>query len=142
MIIKPYSKEYRNSLVDIWEKSVLTTHQFLEENDFVFFKELVSQIDFESFDVHCIIDNEKTLGFIGIDNHKIEMLFIYPEYIGKGIGKKLIEFAINEKKCNKVDVNEQNILGFNFYQKFGFKVIERTDLDDTGRPYPILRMSL
>lgn len=70
------------------------------------------------------------------------MLFFSPEFIGMGFGRKLMEFAINELKADKVDVNEQNIQAIRFYQKFGFKVYERTDKDDQGKDYPLLRMKL
>ena len=68
------------------------------------------------------------------------MLFLSPDYIGKKLGMKLLKFAINELKADKVDVNEQNLNAVSFYQKFGFTVFERSELDDQGNPYPILRM--
>lgn len=62
--------------------------------------------------------------------------------MGQGLGKKLMNFAISELKAFKVDVNEQNKNAVRFYEGMGFKTYERTDLDDQGNPYPLLRMKL
>ena len=82
------------------------------------------------------------MGFIGVADEKVEMLFLDPKYFGNGIGKKLLSFAVDELNADKVDVNEQNTKALKFYQKFGFEIVERTDKDDQGRSYPLLRMKL
>jgi putative acetyltransferase len=65
-----------------------------------------------------------------------------PKYIGKGLGKKLTDFAISKLNADKVDVNEQNTQAVKFYEKLGFKAYERTAKDDQGKDYPLLRMKL
>jgi putative acetyltransferase len=140
--ILKYSEHYRDQILNVWERSVLATHSFLLTSDFEDIKELVKTIDFKDFEVYCIMTNKEVAGFIGVAEHKIEMLFLSPDFIGKGFGKELMLFAIKELKADKVDVNEQNTKAVEFYQKFGFKPYERTDKDDQGRDYPLLRMKL
>ena len=41
-----------------------------------------------------------------------------------------------------VDVNEQNSVARSFYEACGFVVEGRSELDDQGRPYPLLHMRL
>ncbi|HKB39870.1 MAG TPA: hypothetical protein VKD72_25770, partial [Gemmataceae bacterium] len=41
-----------------------------------------------------------------------------------------------------VDVNEQNAAARGFYEACGFVVEGRSELDDQGRPYPLLHMRL
>lgn len=38
------------------------------------------------------------------------------------------------------NVNEQNEQAVGFYKKMGFNVTERTEVDDLGRPYPLLSL--
>ncbi|WP_343632767.1 GNAT family N-acetyltransferase [Fluviicola sp.] len=140
--IIPYRYKYREQLLNVWEKSVLATHHFLSPADFEAIKLLVKTIDFNELNVFCLLREEEVLGFIGISGRKIEMLFISPEYFGQGLGWKLMNFAIKEQKADKVDVNEQNSQAVAFYQKCGFEVVERTEKDDQGMNYPILRMKL
>ena len=70
------------------------------------------------------------------------MLFLDPNYFGQELGKMLMNFALMELAADKVDVNEQNIKAVNFYKKSGFEIIERTEKDDQGRNYPLLRLKL
>ena len=142
--IQPYNDRFKEQLILVWENSVRATHHFLAAADIDYYKTIVSGIDFNSFPVFCLIETEtdSVLGFMGIADYKIEMLFLAPESIGKGLGKTLINFAINELHVDKVDVNEQNQNAVNFYSKFGFVRYDRTDRDDEGKDYPILKMKL
>ena len=70
------------------------------------------------------------------------MLFIDNDSRGKGIGKQLILYAINEQHATKVDVNEQNAQAVGFYEHMGFRTVTRSELDSEGKPYPILHMQL
>lgn len=140
--IVTYKDSYREQITSVWERSVLATHQFLSKEDFFIIKDVVKSIDFNSLDIFCLSDEIEVIGFIGILEHKIEMLFLLPEYFGQGYGKQLIRFAISELKVDKVDVNEQNISATEFYKKMGFKVFERTEKDQLGKEYPILKMKI
>lgn len=137
-----YSDNYKYQILSVWEKSVLATHDFLKKEDFIEIKALVHSIDLNDFQVFCLLNEKRVLGFIGVAEKKVEMLFIDPACIGEGLGKKLLNFAILELNANLVDVNEQNTNAFKFYQKLGFEVYEKTDRDEQGREYPLLRMRL
>ncbi|MNK06562.1 putative N-acetyltransferase YjaB [compost metagenome] len=129
-------------LVSVWEASVRATHDFLKEEDILFYKPLILNEYLKAVDLFCIKDNDTITGFMGLSESSIEMLFIHPAFRGSGIGKTLLQFAINELKINKVDVNEQNDQALGFYLKMGFKVVNRSELDGMGKPYPILHMEL
>lgn len=140
--IVKYKDEFKTQLVTVWEKSVRTTHHFLLPEDIDYFKEVVTNIAFSTFPVYCLVDEDKVIGFIGVANQKIEMLFLLPEYIGKGLGSRLVTFAIKNLQADKVDVNEQNISAVHFYTRLGFKTYKRLKKDSEGKKYPILKMKL
>ena len=130
-------------LLAVWENSVRATHDFITEDDIAFFKPIIIEQAFPNVTLKCIKDENKTiLGFVGVHECKIEMLFILDAARGKGIGKALLNYAVEQLAANKVDVNEQNPLAVRFYQHMGFKVISRSPLDDMGKPFPILHMEL
>lgn len=72
----------------------------------------------------------------------LEMLFIHPEYRGKRVGTTLLEYAINHLEVSKVDINEQKRQAEGFYKHCRFETIGRSELNASGKPYPILHMKL
>jgi len=137
-----YKDKYRSQIIELWEKSVRATHHFLHPVDIDYYKDLVEQIDFTLFPVYCLVSNERVLGFIGVHENKVEMLFLDPSFIGKGYGKRMMKFAMSDLDATKVDVNEQNTSAVAFYLSLGFVVVERNNKDSEGRPYPILKLKL
>ncbi|MFD2515059.1 GNAT family N-acetyltransferase [Pontibacter locisalis] len=57
-------------------------------------------------------------------------------------GKALLEYAVQQLKVTKVDVNVDYKQAVGFYEHLGFKVIGRSEVDSSGKPYPILFMEL
>ena len=80
--------------------------------------------------------------FMGIDGIKLEMLFVSPKERGRGLGRKLLEYSITEYGVKELTVNEQNPQAKEFYDHMGFRVRERSEIDEQGNPYPILFMEL
>lgn len=79
------------------------------------------------------------VAFAGIKGQKLEMLFVSAENRGKGIGKRLLQYAVDNHGVSEVVVNEQNAQAAGFYLHVGF-VCKRSDVDEQGNPYPILYM--
>lgn len=125
-------------LVDIWESAVLSTHDFLKKEDFLYYREHLPTY-FQYVTLYGYEDG-RLVGFIGVAENNIEMLFVHNDYRYKGVGKRLVMYAIEKLQVCKVDVNEQNIQAVGFYQHRGFSVITRSDLDAEGKAYPILHM--
>lgn len=140
--IATHTDAHREGLLKVWEESVLATHDFLTPGDFNDIRTAVPSINFNAFDVYCLLNGSEVIGFLGVAEDKVEMLFLSPAFLGKGLGKKLLNFAIRELKADKVDVNEDNGRAVEFYKRFGFDVYERTNKEDQGRDYPLLRMKL
>lgn len=130
-------------LMNIWESSVRHTHQFLSEQDIDALRPLVLQgLEHINHLLTFIDEHDQSLGFIGVQDNKIEMLFVEPAAMGKGIGKSLVTYAIQTLDVHYVDVNEQNPQALGFYEHMGFEVFERSALDEQGNPFPILHMKL
>src|SRR5688572_25184428 len=102
-------------IVDVWESSVRATHSFVTDDDIRHFKPLILNEYLRSVHLECIRENGRIIGFLGVTGEVIEMLFLHPDFIGKGIGRIFVEHAIRNLKATKVDVNEQNPLAVKFY---------------------------
>ena len=135
--------ELIENLLNIWEASVRATHLFLSDKEVKQIKEYVPQA--LSGVKHLIIakrEPDTAIAFMGVENERLEMLFLSPEERGKGIGKQLLQYGIRHYGIQEVTVNEQNPQAVEFYKHLGFKTYKRTDLDEEGNPYPILYMKL
>lgn len=134
--------DIRNRLLEVWENSVRATHLFLSDNEIKSIKEYVPEA--LNGIAHLVIaEDEKSspMAFMGIEKGTLEMLFISPEERGKGLGRRLIQYGIENYSVNRLAVNEQNPQAKGFYEHMGFHIYKRTDLDEQGNPYPLLYMS-
>ncbi len=102
------------------ESSVRATHTFLKEEDIISIKPQVKEgVDYVS-KLLCVRDEKGIIqAFMGVHQSKIEMLFVDSNNRGNGIGKKLINYAINDLNAKFVDVNEQNTQGVGFISTWG-----------------------
>ncbi|MEY8723522.1 acetyltransferase [Bacteroides stercorirosoris] len=128
-------------LIEIWESAVLNTHDFLKEEDFLYFKKQLP-VYFQYVTLLGFEQAGDLVGFMGIADGNLEMLFVDNDCRGAGIGKQLIAYAVANLQVTKVDVNEQNIQAVGFYEYMGFNIVGRSELDGEGKDYPILHMRL
>ena len=135
------NQELINNLLEVWESSVRATHLFLSEAEIQKIKQYVPQA-FREIPELLIAEEENgtPIGFMGIADHMLEMLFVSNESRGQGIGKQLLQYGMEHYSVNKLAVNEQNPLAKGFYEHMGFEVYKRTELDEQGNPYPLLYM--
>ena len=127
-------------LLALWEASVRATHHFLSDME-------IRQIKASALQAveHLIIatkESEEPAAFMGVENHRLEMLFLSPAECGKGLGRLLLEYGMQHYGVCEVTVNEQNPQAVGFYQHMGFQTYKRTDHDEEGNPYPLLYMKL
>lgn len=139
--IKERNSVLIQKLLDVWESSVKATHLFLSGDEINNIKQYVPQA---LKDVPVLVTAENKygnpMGFMGIADKMLEMLFVSNEYRGQGIGKRLLQYGIENYSINELSVNEQNPLAKGFYEYMGFEVYKRTEVDEQGNPYPLLYM--
>ena len=130
-----------DQLVQVWEASVRETHLFLSDKEIRIIRNYVPQALREVSRLIVLEDEEKhPVGFMGLEDQKLEMLFLSPEKGRRGFGKKLLVYGMENYSVNELAVNEQNPLAIGFYEHLGFQVYKRSRHDEQGNPYPILYM--
>lgn len=131
------------SLLNIGEASVRTTHLFLSDVEINQIKKYVPQAFSDVERLTAAADaSGKPVAFMGVTGERLEMLFVAPEVRGTGIGKQLLLHGIESYGVREVTVNEQNPQAIGFYEHMGFATYKRTDFDKEGNPYPLLYMKL
>ena len=128
-------------LLDVWERSVRATHTFLSEAEIVRIKAYVPEALGGVARLFAALGEDgRPLGFMGVQDGSLEMLFLAPEARGKGLGRRLLQYGIDRCGVDRLAVNEQNPAARGFYEHMGFAVYRRTDTDEQGGPYPLLYM--
>lgn len=128
-------------LLKVWESAVKATHLFLSDDEISSIKQYVPQA-LNSVPILVAAENEigNPMGFMGVADKMLEMLFISNECRGQGFGKQLLQYGIENYSVKELAVNEQNPLAKGFYEHMGFEVYKRTELDEQGNPFPLLYM--
>ena len=141
--VETRTPELVQALLQVWKASVRATHRFLTEAEIQRIKGYVPQA-IGGVETLLAAETEPghPVGFLGVENGRLEMLFLDPEVRGQGLGRQLVEFGIQQYGVRKVTVNEQNPQAVGFYQHLGFTTYKRTDHDEEGGPYPLLYMRL
>lgn len=133
----------KQKLLDVWENSVRATHLFLSNEEIENIKKYVPYA-LEEVKHLIVLENDENapIAFMGIENGKLEMLFIKDSERRKGLGKQLLSYGMGNYDINELTVNEQNYNARKFYEHMGFKVYKRSELDEQGNHFPILYMKL
>lgn len=140
-IVENRTPQVIEALLQLWEASVRATHDFLSESEIARIGAYVpGALQSVCHLVAAKREDGSLAAFLGVEERRIEMLFVAPEERGKGIGWALIAFAAEQFSANEVTVNEQNALAVGFYEKMGFAPYRRTQTDEQGGPYPLLYM--
>ena len=127
-------------LVAIWRRSVDATPDFLSKEYRVELETLVSSFLPEAPLWVAVTEKDEPVAFMLLTDQHIDALFVDPDMRGSGVGKLLIEHALSMSSTLTTNVNEQNEQAVGFYKKMGFSVTGRTEVDDLGRPYPLLNL--
>ncbi len=139
--VKERTKLLMEQLLNLWEESVRATHHFLSEEEIKKIKGYVPQAlaGVQSL-VIAVNGSGEPVAFMGIEDKRLEMLFLSPNERGKGFGKQMLLYGIQNYGVQELTVNEQNPQAVGFYEHMGFETYKRTDMDEEGNSYPLLYM--
>lgn len=141
--VKERTPRLIKALTAVWEHSVRATHHFLSESEILRIRAYVPQaVGGVAQLVAAENQAGEPVGFMGVENGRLEMLFLAPEARGCGRGGRLLRCGIEQYGVREVTVNEQNPQAVDFYAHFGFRTYRRTERDEEGGPYPLLYMRL
>lgn len=142
MILKAFQPNDTSLVMQVWLRSVTATHDFLTKRDIDFYYHEIEQQYLAALEIYVAINEHGELtGFIGMEGHHIQMLFVDSCYFGCAIGKQLLALAETKKGHLILEVNEQNPHALSFYLSQGFKEIGRSEFDSSGRPFPLIHLS-
>lgn len=138
--IRPSTPADGDRAVDIWRAAVDATHDFLVPADRIAIEEEVRGFLPQAPLWLAVEADDRPIAFMLLDGGSMEALFIDPAHRGRGIGRALVEHAIDLRGTITTEVNEQNGQAAGFYERMGFTATGRSDRDGQGRPYPLIHL--
>lgn len=82
-----------------------------------------------------LYDDGVVRGLVRIENGEIKKLFVDTFFQGRGIGGKLIKFAIKEKQADWLWALEKNTGAIRFYERYGFRLTGEKTFEDGTTEY-------
>lgn len=141
--MRPAHPDDFDELTRIWKAAVEATHDFVTPEEIAGYEGRMRTEFLPAVEIIISTgEGGEPVGFIGLDGEKIEMLFVDPVAHGRGVGRELIESVAETRSSLSVDVNEENSGAVAFYRKVGFVPSGRSELDQDGRPHPLIHFSL
>lgn len=112
------------------------------QNDCFYFEELTTVSLMEQYlkkkemlEQTWVYDDGVVKGFIRVDGRKIEKLFVEPILQGKGIGEKLLSYAVGEQAADHLWALEKNVRAIAFYERHGFSKTDEKILEEGTTEY-------
>ena len=84
-------------------------------------------------------DDGVVKGFILVQDGEVKKLFVEPVLQGRGIGARLLEYAVEHLGAKTLWALEQNAGAIRFYQRRGFRLTGERQLEDGTSEY-LVRM--
>jgi putative acetyltransferase len=139
--IRPYDPATDQARVlDIWLAASRAGHPFLTEADLAAQRTLVRDVYVEPAETWVAIVDGRLDGFIGLLDSFIGGLFVDPQARRGGIGRALVQHAAAGKGTLTVEVYAANDAALAFSARLGFIPVGRREVDDEGRPLPLVQM--
>jgi len=90
-------------------------------------------VDEEALLQTYVYDDGVVKGFVRVDGAQICKLYVEPVLQGRGIGERLLRFAVDERGAQYLWALEKNTRAIAFYERHGFtKTGEREPEEDTS----------
>lgn len=86
-----------------------------------------------------VYDDGVVRGVIRVNGSEIEKLFVEPQFQSRGIGEKLLRYAVDTLNASSLWALEYNKRGIAFYQKHGFQLTGEKMIEDDW--VPLLKLS-
>ena len=90
----------------------------------------------EHTSVTMIHNSSGVVGFLALEKHIIQGLYIKKDFQRFGFGQAAIKFAQKQFKELRLWVFQSNIGAQKFYQRLGFQIVEKSDGEDNDYRLP------
>jgi len=136
--IRKYRPTDIDAVVSAWEAASRLAHAFLPEAFLRQEKKNLREIYMPNSNSWVAELEQTVVGFLSMHGNEVGGLFLHPDYHGHGIGRALMDKARETHNDLVLEVFEENTIGRKFYDRYGFKLVEKKIFEQTG--HTLLRL--
>ncbi len=138
-------RQYKDSDVDgvlsAWEEASKEAHPFLTEEFQAQVRIDIPTLYLPNAETWVVEVEGQVVGFIALIGSEVGAIFLQPSQQGKKLGKLMMDKARALRGDLEVEVFEKNTIGRNFYEKYGFSLLEKKLHEPTGEQVLRLKFS-
>lgn len=122
-MIREFKQTDIDNVMEIWLTENIKAHDFIPkeywEKNFEYVKKVLPNAE-----IYVYLEDEKIVGFIGLNDNYIEGIFIDSKYQHKGISTALLKKTKELKDELTLSAYKKNTKAIQFYLKNGFEIVE------------------
>ncbi len=131
-IVRQYKDSDLDGVLSSWENASRIAHPFLKKDFLAQERKNIPELYIPNADTWVVEADNQVAGFIALIGNEVGAIFLQPEHQGKKLGKLMMDKAQELHGDMEVEVFEKNSIGRNFYEQYGFKLIEEKVHEQTG----------
>ncbi|MGO2053885.1 GNAT family N-acetyltransferase [Arthrobacter sp. MYb211] len=115
-------------LLDVWRSSVEGRLDFLSAADLTSVASTLETVYAQRAEIFVAHLGAQVVGFMAMDERRVELLWVHHEHRQQGIGRALAAFALSSCAEIEMVLNAQNIAGLEFFRRCGFESEDQAGL--------------
>ena len=119
-MIRAYRTEDTDAVVSVWRAATALAHPFLADAFVTQEADNLRNIYVHIAETWVLEEDGEPVGFIALIGDEIAGLFLQPSCHGRGLGRALVDHAVDLRGPLRVEVFERNAIGRRFYERYGF----------------------
>ena len=119
-MIREYENTDLEDLLEAWHSASKVAHPFVSEDFLEKERENIASIHLPNAETWVYELEGAVIGFIALIGNEVGGIFLDPKFHGKGIRRALMDHAKSIREVLELDVFKDNVIGRNFYNKYGF----------------------
>jgi putative acetyltransferase len=138
-MLRQYTDDDLDELLDVWYRASLVAHSFLSEDFLEVERCQIADHWLPMADTMVYEAEGRVVGFLALIGNEVGAVFVDPDRQGHGIGRALMDSARDRRPFLELHVFEANTIGRRFYDAYGFEFVSRHVHEATAQPELRLR---
>ena len=138
-MIRPYTATDKHAVLSIWRETSELAHPFLTTEQLDQAETMIRDQFMDMAETYIAELDGEPVGFVALIGNQVGGLFLRPRLHGRGIGKALMDRAVQAKGPLSLEVFTDNPIGRKFYSSYGF--VEGSEKVDPFFGHPVLELS-